>query len=275
MGISNPKLKSMGMAFGVSAIAAIGTMFLPVALLEGVTGATGLSELVPATAAPLGDTARALIAFGTGAFTLAVMAIVLVRKDRDASAVPTAPAAATPVDSDTTSNAAVLLDGLKERLMNFKMPQMPWAKKSDSDILDLADLPKLRTMDVHPDAPARRPFSASSDLGVDSEPAAQMTIPAKTQATAADLRFWPERLDEEDQAIGGDEPVQTAPAADLVDEWALPPQEVSAPVVAPVFVPEAAVAPAVSVQPTVVAQTHGEVAVSTSSKTLLSFVSSN
>ncbi len=227
MGISNPKLKSMGMAFGASAIAAIGTMFLPVALLESLTGATGLSELVPATAAPLGDTARALIAFGTGAFTLALMAIILLRKDRDAADLKAATVAPMHPEAESASSASVFLDGLKQRLMNFKVPQMPWAKKSDDDILDLADLPKLRTMDSHPDAPARRPFSAGSDLDV-----------ATPQTAPSDLRFWPERSDTDVDNSRVEEPAATVAASESFDEWSTVAQEVPAPLAAPEFAAE-------------------------------------
>jgi hypothetical protein len=235
MGISNPKLKSMGMAFGLSALAAIGTMFLPVTLLEGLTGATGLSEIVPATAAPLGDTARALIAFGAGAFTLAVMAIVLLRKERDAGVAPSDGLARNTTTTATAAATAApksvsLMDGLKERMMHFKMPQMPWNKQSDDDILDLADLPKLRAMDAHPDAPARRPFSAGSDLNHGDAPAAK--------AVENDLRFWPERLEDDAVAIADSAPVPVmhtpaTPVAEPANAWTMPTEAITAPVMAP------------------------------------------
>lgn len=253
MGISNPKLKSMGMAFGASAIAAIGTMFLPVALLEGMTGATGLSELVPATAAPLGDTARALIAFGTGAFTLAVMAILLLRKDRDVAAVSTAPIDRVKVEPEASSsrNPAAILGGLKERLMNFKVPQMPWAKNGDDDILDLADLPKLRSMDAHPDAPARRPFSAGSDLDIAPPSEHFVSAPEMRDAVSSDLRFWPEHSDEEPGTGANREHVLSIPVADRVDEWSVAAEEVSPPLVASEWVAE-------TVPDTQAAQSAGE-----------------
>jgi hypothetical protein len=57
----NSQVKAVAMAMAGATLAAVSTMFVPVAILESVTGATGLSELIPAARAPLGDTARALM----------------------------------------------------------------------------------------------------------------------------------------------------------------------------------------------------------------------
>ena len=61
------QMKALTMAMAGATVAAVATMFVPASMLEGLTGATGLSEIVPPAAAPLGDTARALIAFAAGA----------------------------------------------------------------------------------------------------------------------------------------------------------------------------------------------------------------
>lgn len=157
----NRQMRSLSVAMGVSIIATAATMFVPVAVLESVTGATGLSELVPAAAAPLGDKARALIAFGAGALTLAAMAVLLLRKNavsaNDEIAVASPAAMAGDVEGRRLS--------FKDRLANLRLPQMPWIK-GDDDITELVDLPKLRNGDVHPDAPPRRPLSATNDLPV-------------------------------------------------------------------------------------------------------------
>lgn len=153
--VPDKQIKALAMAFAGSVTAAVATMFVPVALLEAFTGATGLSELVPAAAAPLGDTARALIAFGAGALTLAILAYLLLRQDNAPSAV------AEPALVDDGPDAV----SFKDRLARIAMPKMPWAK-SEHDITELADLPKLRNGDAHPDAPPRRPLSAHHDLPV-------------------------------------------------------------------------------------------------------------
>ena len=58
--------QAVAMATGGAAIAAIAAMFVPTGIWETLTGSTGVSEMIPATAAPLGDTARALIAAALG-----------------------------------------------------------------------------------------------------------------------------------------------------------------------------------------------------------------
>jgi hypothetical protein len=160
----NSQMRVLAMAMGGATVAAVSMMFVPVSMLEGIAGSTGLSELIPAARAPLGDTARALIAFGAGAFTLAVLAFALLRQD-SAPAIRTehsVPAADWAADEDAPS--------FKERLSRIRipaihLPKMPWQKDAD-DITELADLPKLRNGDVHPDAPPRRPLVASQDLPV-------------------------------------------------------------------------------------------------------------
>lgn len=175
--------RAIGMATGGAALAAILAMFIPTGIWEALTGSTGFSELVPATAAPLGDTARALISFGFGVLTFAVLAVMLLRK----AAMPKRAAIArveaetswnepepvvAPVDArvDTPvampvaegaaeADSASLLSRLRTRVSAFAE-----ARRGAGNISDLEDLPKLRSGDAHPDAPPRRPFSANRDL---------------------------------------------------------------------------------------------------------------
>ena len=171
MGISLPqdrKKKALVGAIAAGIIAGALTMFIPTSVLESITGATGLSELVPATAAPLGDKARALIAFGAGALTLAIMAILLLRKD-DTAAKKTDDAAkpeSAHMNADTVSDSPSLgakLAGLKDRLPKVGFPKMPWVK-GENEVRDLSDLPSVRSADAHPDAPVRQPLLATKDL---------------------------------------------------------------------------------------------------------------
>lgn len=155
----NSQIRAIAFAFAGSVAAAVAAMFIPVSILEGITGATGLSELVHATRAPLGDTARALIAFGAGAITFAVLVFILLRQG-DAPFTRSAPAVPDWVEEEAPSFAGRLS---RIKLPSMALPQMPW-QKGDDDITDLADLPKLRGGDSHPDAPPRRPLSAREDL---------------------------------------------------------------------------------------------------------------
>lgn len=159
--MQNSQIRAIAMAFTSAVVASVAAMFIPVGILESITGATGLSELVPATRAPLGDTARALIAFGTGAITLALLAFVLLRRD-DPPFTRTAPFAPDRAEDDAPSFANRLS---RVKLPAMALPKMPWQKGED-DITELSDLPKLRGGDSHPDAPPRRPLSAEQDLPV-------------------------------------------------------------------------------------------------------------
>lgn len=154
-GMPDKQIKAIAMAMVGAILAAVATMFVPVAMLEAFTGATGLSELVPAAAAPLGDTARAIIAFAAGAFTLAVLSYPLLRQEKPPRAEP----------KPTLADDALDAISFKDRFAQIALPKMPWAK-GDDDITELSDLPKLRNNDAHPDAPPRRPLSAHQDLPV-------------------------------------------------------------------------------------------------------------
>lgn len=168
--VPNSQVKAVAMAMAGATLAAVATMFVPVTMLESVTGATGLSELVPAARAPLGDTARALIAFGTGAFTLSALTYLLLRFDGKPAQRPA------PVQAAEASVPDWMIDDEDEkptfadrlarlRVPALSLPKMPWQHDEDA-ITELADLPKLRNGDIHPDAPPRRPLLATQDLPV-------------------------------------------------------------------------------------------------------------
>ena len=171
--------QAVAMATGGAAIAAIAAMFVPTGIWETLTGSTGVSEMIPATAAPLGDTARALISFTFGALTFAVLTVMLLRKNaRPKQSVITQPEieaeaedVAEPVwiepspeaelaegDGDEAEKGS-LLSRLRDRISAFAA-----ARRSADGITDFEDLPKLRSGDAHPDAPPRRPLLATRDL---------------------------------------------------------------------------------------------------------------
>ncbi len=154
--MSNKQIKALSMAMVGATVAAVATMFVPAAILESFTGSTGISELVPAAAAPLGDTARALMAFSAGAFTLALLAFLLSFQSNARREMVSQPAFAQSDEPEPSMS-------LSDRLAGIFRLKMPWAK-NDDDITDLSDLPKLRNGDTHPDAPPRRPLSAHQDL---------------------------------------------------------------------------------------------------------------
>jgi hypothetical protein len=243
MAVSRPNINAAkGLAFPIAAsvFAGAATMFVPTAMLESFTGATGLSEIFPATAAPLGDTARALIAFSTGALTMALTAILSNRKGpKTMAAHQFKPVFTDPVEEAPPSLAAKL----KERLAGIgkiSMPNMPWRKATDAsaDIRDLGDLPKLRSADSHPDAAPRRPFSAELDLG---SVATEVEVPAPTPTA----RFWNDEV-EPDMTPAPSAP--TAVHATPLPETLVEPVYVAqAPIQSPLVQPEAVIAPTLDV----------------------------
>ena len=159
----NERTKAIGLAIGASICAAVATMFVPTALLEAITGATGLSELVPATAAPLGDKARAMIAFAAGAVTMMVALGFLSRKNINSQTEVKTMAVNERADTDDN---IPLFSQIARRFGGFKGLKMPWKRNAASnDVYELSDLPELRAHDAHPDTPRRRPISAASDFG--------------------------------------------------------------------------------------------------------------
>ena len=176
--------RAVAMATGGGAIAAIVAMFVPTGIWETLTGSTGVSEMIPATAAPLGDTARALISYGFGALTLLILAALLLRRTGHSDL------AAISHDEPLWTNPEVFGDN--EDSFEEEAPRVSllarvkaWfaafvaARRNGDGINDLADLPKLRAGDAHPDAPPRRPFSAQRDI---AEAEANFAEPTEVEA---------------------------------------------------------------------------------------------
>jgi hypothetical protein len=162
--VSNSQIRAIMLAMAGAIIVSVTFMFLPVRLLESAAGSSGLSELIPAARAPLGDTARALFAFGSGAFTLSVLVYALLHfgttsTKRIELEEPAPDWANEPEEAKAASRLARL------KMPSLSIPKMPWVH-DDGDITELSDLPKLRNGDTHPDAPPRRPLFANQDLPV-------------------------------------------------------------------------------------------------------------
>jgi hypothetical protein len=160
------QLRAMAIALGGAAVMSVVAMFIPASIFETITGATGISELVPATGAPLGDTARALIAFGFGAATFAFLAAYLMRRPAQVRTSSSERPATKPVNTDETATAnavtgsASFFDRVRAKISAFND-----SRRNGVAVTELSDLPKLRAGDAHPDAPPRRPISAHRDFG--------------------------------------------------------------------------------------------------------------
>jgi hypothetical protein len=127
----------------VAALAALSVGFvafaMPADLLSQAVAATGLPALLPAAAPPLGATARALVVGIAASATFAAIFMLLRLLDRrDHEAAPAAFEPAAP---------------------------RPRVREFIAEPEDQAEAPRLRRADSHPDAPARRPILAGSELG--------------------------------------------------------------------------------------------------------------
>ncbi|WP_339692914.1 hypothetical protein [uncultured Parasphingorhabdus sp.] len=159
----------MAVAGGIAAALVIAT--LPHVYLENIIGATGLSEIIPAAAPPLGNTARGLIAVMTGMVSTSAIYLFLNHKPKFLGGGSDMSLA---IRNNLTTDAIDDGRGGKSR---FTVPKLNLSAKSLTKFLkkpkkvagqvtDLRDLPDIKPADRHPDAPARHPIFASSDLGV-------------------------------------------------------------------------------------------------------------
>ncbi len=202
-------------AMGGAAVAAVVAMLVPVGIWEAITGSTGISEMIPATRAPLGDTARALIAFGVAAFSFAIVSVLLLRRKPAPRAVAertvvyeTAADHHDEADPDYEASPS-LASRLKDRVSAFVE-----ARRGRPDIEGLEDLPKLRSGDAHPDAPARRPLLATRDL---ADPVSEVPLPAAPVAIAEIVRE-PETVQPEPEPVVIAETVEEVPVEPFMSE---------------------------------------------------------
>ncbi len=119
--------------------AAFAVLTLPAGLIEVATTASGISEVLPAAAPPLGTSARLLLAGFAGVMAAGV-ALVVYRQGAWAKG------------EETMGFALSRLTSLAKRRIAKAEPLV-------------SDMPVLRRADAHPDAPARRPIFANSDFG--------------------------------------------------------------------------------------------------------------
>jgi outer membrane biosynthesis protein TonB len=122
----------------VAALAAVSVGFvafaMPSNLFDGAIAATGLPSLLSAAQPPLGSTARLLVVAVAAIATFASVFALLRLLDRRG--------AAAPARAPARSRMREVLDEVEE-----------------------VEVPRLRRADHHPDAPARRPILAGSELG--------------------------------------------------------------------------------------------------------------
>ncbi|MEM1132676.1 MAG: hypothetical protein AAGH53_07055 [Pseudomonadota bacterium] len=143
------------------------TLVIHNSIFETLILATGLNELIPAAAPPLGLTARIAIAVATALFTMGVCAVLFSMMDDaddDADYDENYDFSGNARDHDDTEPSV----GIAERVRNF----LPFSYGSvDAEDNDVRDLPRTRRADSHPDAPVRAPLLAGRDLTEDEQEA--------------------------------------------------------------------------------------------------------
>lgn len=159
-------------------------MVMPAAVFGALVVTSGLPALVPAAAPPLGDIARIgwALALAAGAFALVWLMLRALGKGSPPAKAAARDAAPAPV----AQPEAEAPPGRRNRAFGGMANLEPEAAPEPP-------APRLRRADAHPDAPARRPLFAGSDLG---EPVADHD---ETESDAegwndADSDEWPAPL---------------------------------------------------------------------------------
>ncbi|MEP3226366.1 MAG: hypothetical protein ABJO01_10350 [Parasphingorhabdus sp.] len=188
------RFKVPAMAIGTGITAAVVIATLPHVYLESAIGATGLSELLPAAAPPLGNTARGLIAVMAGLVSASAIYFFLNRKGSSDMGVALREQinAASPIELDLEEEA----NAKKSR---FSLPKfdaksltkfLKKPKKDKARVMDLSDLPQLRKADeAVAEQPARAPIFAEPETSspelVEEIPAFEPAAPVEEAAVEA------------------------------------------------------------------------------------------
>lgn len=157
------KKPAMAMVGGIAAALVVAT--LPSVYLEKIIGMTGLAEIIPAAAPPLGNTAKSLLAIFAGLVSTSVVYYFLHRKGGADMGLPIRELANWEEEKAEWEERKA--KSKKRKFSLKRLLQKP--KKKKGEVKDLSDLPNLREKDSHPDAPARQPIFAEKDLGTPLE----------------------------------------------------------------------------------------------------------
>lgn len=237
----------MAVAAGVGAALVVVT--LPHVYLESAIGATGLSEMVPAAAPPLGNTARGLIAIMAGLVSASAIYYFLNRKGSSDMGVALREQinAASPIELDLEAEA-------KAKKSRFSLPKLDAKsltkflkkpKKDKARVMDLADLPQLRKVDSDSPTPERppifeepapavsppladaiQPFEepvSAEPMAAEEAPETSPEVPAEIQTASEDTQTYSDVIPpmvstpDEQQSTPAPAPVTEMAAEDLSD----------------------------------------------------------
>lgn len=178
---SGPVRYPTAIALGGGVAAAVGSSFIPMNAIEGFVSAYGIAELLPAAAPPLGNTARLALSAGIGTLTAGALLALLPRGGTDdmgfESAITT-----NPLDADGNREATAATGFGATRLGGWlRALRFGKGEAAEGEITEFSELNRLRIRngDHHPDAPARAPISALSDLGAPLDAAAEPVAAAE------------------------------------------------------------------------------------------------
>lgn len=147
------------MALLSGSAAALVMLSVPVPLLEMVVASTGLSEVVPSAAPPLGLNARAMLAGFAGMLGIGLS---LALQSRSATEVSTTELSEDEEDAGEPAKGEGKMGFALSKLTSFTRSR---GRKAPALGLEAIEpMPVLRRADSHPDAPARRPIFASRDF---------------------------------------------------------------------------------------------------------------
>ncbi|QTD55240.1 hypothetical protein [Parasphingorhabdus cellanae] len=216
------KISVMAVAAGVGAALVIVTM--PHVYLESVIGASGLSEILPAAAPPLGNTARGLIAIMAGLVSASAIYFFLNRKGSSDMGVALREQinAANPVELESEETASA-------KKSRFALPKfdaksltkfLKKPKKDKARVMDLADLPQLRKLDDEEEAARPSIFSVAE---------ANSTMPETIQPFEEEAAGEPMAVEEAAQDITPEPAESVADDEQPAEPAPMEPETVSVP----------------------------------------------
>lgn len=143
------KSASLSIIAAGGALGAVGMSRVPMTMLEWAIASTGFSELLPALAPPLGDTARLSLCGAAGLLAMACVAALL------------------PSPSSSRHEKKMTMASVFSRIAHFARGGA--AASAENPM-------RLRRADAHPDAPPRAPLSVVRDLGERLESSAPVAL---------------------------------------------------------------------------------------------------
>ena len=232
------RIQPIILALLAGTVAACATLLIPIGVIENFTASSGLSEMIAQAAPPLGMTARLALAFAAAVLAAGIVLAVrgqhepsrtdskelITMQDHAATERRLPPAAVRPVDAaDSQANMASgpsWFAKVKSRLDALAGRETDEAAPTTS-VRATEDVPRLNRFDRHPDAPPRRPISASADFADMEDTFGTRAAAPAPAPTEADTPSTGTAADHPSQPAPTDAPraVPMPPKAAEADNW--------------------------------------------------------